>query len=109
MSVHGIMKNYRQIHKMDYMLFVSVIKSIYWQKAIISSINNENRFDIKLGFLDLVLPPKGPLEGKIMVYNRMSHKDYIPFKNLEIFYKFFRIGSLDLGFTLRGLPIENKF
>ena len=27
-------KNYRETHEMDYMLFASVIKSIFWQKAI---------------------------------------------------------------------------
>ena len=26
-------KNYRQTHKMDYMLFASVIKSIFWEKS----------------------------------------------------------------------------
>ena len=85
------------------MLFVSVIKSIYWQKAIIYSINNENRFNIKLFFFGPGTAPKGSLEGKIILFNRMSHT-----KNLEIFYKFCKIGSWDLGITLRGLPIKIK-
>ena len=44
-------KNHRQNHKMDYMLFASVIKIIFLQKSyIMSSINNENSFNIKLVF-----------------------------------------------------------
>ena len=38
-------KNYRQTHKINYMLFAIVIKSIFWKKAIISSINNENKIN----------------------------------------------------------------
>ena len=46
-------KTYRQLHKMDSMFFASIIKSVFWQKAIryiISSINNENIFRMKLVF-----------------------------------------------------------
>ena len=58
------------------MLFAGIFKSIFKIKNyIISSINNENRLKIKLFFFDLVLSPMGPFEGKIVVFNKMSHKD----------------------------------
>ena len=38
--------NYKKKHKMDCMLFASMIKSSFWQKAIISLLNNENLITI---------------------------------------------------------------
>ena len=53
---------------------------------MISSINYENSFNIKLFSPDIT--PKGPPEGKIVIFNKMCHKAYIPFKNRENFRKF---------------------
>ena len=37
----------QQTHKMDYMLFASIVKSIFFEKiAIISSLNDENQITI---------------------------------------------------------------
>ena len=39
LSIDGAIKNYRQANKM---LFANGIKSIFWPKSLISSLNNEN-------------------------------------------------------------------
>ena len=48
----------------------------------------------------LGLLPKGPLEGKTVVFNKMFYRNRIPFKNHEICRKIWKIGSRDyLGVT----------
>ena len=44
-------KGWKNDRQMDYLLFASIIKKKIWQKSyIMSSINNHNRFNIKLIF-----------------------------------------------------------
>ena len=68
---HFYKKNYRQTHKMDYILFASAsVESIFWQKSyIMFCINNENRtWDYH---------QKCPPEGEIVAFNKMCHKNKI--------------------------------
>ena len=52
-------KNYRQIHKIDYNLFASVLLKYFWQKScIMFSIDNENRLNIKLVYRTWVYPQR---------------------------------------------------
>ena len=50
------------------MLFVSVIRSIFWQKSyIISSLNNENQITILRGFTEILLHEKVKFpQGKLL-------------------------------------------
>ena len=50
-------------------------------------VENLFRFNIKL-VLGSVTTPKGLSEGIIIVFNKMCHKNYIPFENNEIYRKF---------------------
>ena len=73
---------------MESMLFASVIESIFRQKSyIIFSIDKENRFQHKIVFKDLGLPPKGSPEGKIVIFHEVYHINKISFKNHKCFYK----------------------
>ena len=100
-NTRQIRKNYWQAHKMDYMLFASVIKSIFFQKSfIISSINKENRFNINLVFRTWDQPQGVPLtlDGKIVVFNKIKNR-----KKLWNFWQILEIGSTVLGVILGGL------
>ena len=59
-------------------------------------------------FLRPINDPKVSPEGKIVVFNKMSHKNLIPFKNHEIFCKCEKVGSRVLGVTPMGLPPKTK-
>ena len=60
----------------------------------------------KICFLDLGSPPKGPLEGKLFIFNKMCNKNNRPFKNHGIVVN---IEKSVLGVNPRGFPPDTKF
>ena len=75
----------------------SSVVSLYWPM-----VENLFRFNIKLVFRTWNYPLKGHPDGKIVVINKMCHKNYIPFENHEICRKFWKVSSRVLGVTSKG-------
>ena len=83
--VNYLFKDYWQVkgktHKMDYMLFASVINSISWQKSYITTLNIENqatilrgdwkRADTGIPLHENGLPSKVP-KGKLLAIDQLS-------------------------------------